>query len=167
MNSNDQRNLNPRQQELIKRLEEIRRQRLEQERKTDKTRPAPARADSSQRRNEQAQQRRKRGTQQQPTRPVNQQDAKTDRRVAAPRRTAPASSQRPVTQQTPRDTAYTQAQRSQAKQRTKTAGSRKKDTKKINSKPLLEQLSNGNSLSQALILSEVLSKPIALRKINS
>lgn len=42
--------------------------------------------------------------------------------------------------------------------------SKKKQEKKISTKNLLNQLSNGENVAQALILNEVLSKPIALRK---
>lgn len=197
MSSNDGRNLNPRQEELVKRLEEIRRQRTAGQQTTKQARPAQptqtTRSKTTQRRNEQKQQRRSATTEgrQQPAArgqrnaPVGQsrpsRQSGTGRNAPARPTARPATRQttdRPAARPTQRTTEQYQttydrrvAETKAAQQRQHAQTSRKRSVqadrpKKIQSKNFVDQLADGNNLAQAIILSEVLSKPIALRNRN-
>lgn len=146
---------NQKQQELVKRLEEIRKQRGASAEATE-TRSETKRRQPTQKRNEETQQRRRRGSEQ--------------RRTTAEQRRKPSSTTQPVEQtREPFDTSYKSMenpyQRPTRPRPVKKEMKRIKDTKK-SSETFIDQLSDGNKLAQAIVLSEVLSKPIALRKRN-
>lgn len=131
---------NAKQQELVKRLEEIRKQRTAAE--------TPTRSNKQ-----------------------NSSQAKTRKRKQKAQK--PKSNQRrrneqQAQKQTKEHSSYPQKakQRQTAKtkrHRAKTTGSHQQSTKKNS---LIKQLSDRQSITDAMILSEVLSKPIALRDRN-
>ncbi|SHE93469.1 hypothetical protein SAMN02745249_01465 [Atopostipes suicloacalis DSM 15692] len=142
MDSNNP-NLNPKQEKLVKRLEEIRRKRNMQE--TQKA--TPDRTKEKRSLEQQDSQKRNRNKQQRPTRKTKQSS------------TPSAQKRKQLTQSKKREpsrksTSYpgqyaTTKQSTQSKQQSKNR--------------LIEKLSDGDQLADAIILSEILSKPVALR----
>lgn len=190
-------NLNPKQQELVERLERIRQRRAatgqgESPKREEQSveRPVPTRSEqapSRRRRNEQAPSPTRRNEQaprrsggNQDTRPVERKTIQPRTRSAAPNR----RNEKPVGERGRRSpinentrTLKEQRQRfssedyaalraeikagSRQEQVRKTAAKRKKAQRQNH---LIKQLSDGNKLADAIILSEILSKSVALRK---
>lgn len=144
MNSNQSKNLTQKQQELVKRLENIR--------KNKKSVESQDTGDSTAR-NRNAQQNRPVATNSRQT--VNQERTRTasQKKFARPAMEAPAKTKaKPIAAYKPRYTRTTKSKQQPKRE------SNKKNENYIN------QLSNGKRLSQAIILSEILDKPVALRK---
>lgn len=141
MNSNQSKKLTPKQTELVKRLERIRRNK--DSAKEDLTKDASKeRAQKAQPRNKNIQQERKESGQKRESfsRPTEGQTERNQRK----------------------ESPYYDSNRRKNLHKAK-----KKKTvmkKKKKSKSFMNQLSDGNSLSQAIILSEILDKPVSLRK---
>lgn len=148
MNSNLEKNLTQKQQELVKRLENIRNTRETTKQTVNKTQNQRSSTDS-QRRNENMQQRQPTSTQSDHTRT---QPAKKNK-FARPVEDAPVIVE-PKVQYKPRV-----AQPQKKVQRPRATTKKKKDEEHY-----IKQLTNGKKLSQAVILSEILDKPVALRR---
>lgn len=152
MNSNQSKNLTQKQQELVKRLESIRnnRESTSQEVKQNKKSKSSA---NSQRRNEDSRQNRpvptrsKKQVDNKRTRPVNQS------KFARPAEDAPVIVE-PRVEYKPRV----------VQPRKKVQRPRVAITKKKNEDHYIKQLTNGKNLAQAIVLSEILDKPISLRR---
>lgn len=152
MNSNQSKNLTQKQKDLVKRLESIRNNRDSTNQELDKA-EATRDSVSSQRRNE--------NTRQNRPAPAN---SRKKVEIKKTRTSKPSEFARPVTEPLvtvepkveykPR---FVQPQK--RVQRPKVATKKKKDEEHY-----IKQLSNGKKLSQAIILSEILDKPVALRK---
>ena len=180
-------NLNPKQQELVERLERIRQRRAASEQGEipnregqSVERPTPTRSEqapSRRRRNEQAPSRTGRN---QESRPMERKTTQSrNRRVVPNRRNEKPVSERgrrsPINENTrtrkeqhqkfsSEDYAALRAEikaGSRQEQVRKTAAKRKKAQRQNH---LIKQLSDGDKLADAIILSEILSKPVALRK---
>lgn len=157
MNNKQERPLTPKQKELIKRLEKIR-QEEKQAKKTEKKdtvilgrmESAPQ-ENTKRRRNEDAQNRQRRKEK------AQQKQAQQDRDQPIANKYA-----RPQTKKVEKkkDLQYTPVQR--RTQAPATAKRKRKPAKKEKSK-LIDQLTNGDSMAQAFVLSELLQKPVALR----
>ena len=151
MNSNQDRNLTQKQQELVKRLERIRNNR-ETVKQTESKPQKQRDSTDSQRRNENMQQKRQAPTRSKKkvdhtkTRPVKQS------KFARPAEPAPVKVE-PKVEYKPR------VARPKNKVQRPHATKKKKDEEHY-----VKQLTNGKKLSQALILSEILDKPVALRR---
>ncbi len=131
--------LTPQQKELKKRLEEIRRKR-----NAETASPRPT-ADSPPKRNKGAQR----------TRPKERKQPQMEM-------PSPPSIQRERKVETPQPSIVEREIGAPRKKRRQTASTSPKRKKS----PLIQQLTNRDSLANAMILNEVLSKPIALRKRN-
>lgn len=179
-------NLNPKQQELVERLERIRQRRAatgqgESPKREEQSveRPVPTRSEqapSHRRRNEQAPSRTGRN---QESRPMERKTTQSrNRRVVPNRRNEKPVSERgrrsPINENT--RTLKEQRQRfsskdyaglrAEIKASSRQEQMQKKATKRKKSSHnnLIKQLSDGDKLADAIILSEILSKPVALRK---
>lgn len=142
MNNNSSGRLTPKQQELVKRLEKIRqdkeviRQEVAQEIPKNVTQESPSR---NRRRNEDAQ--RKRNTQ------------RKESTFARPK----------VEQKVPADFSESRITQRQRRQPPVQQIKRKPAVREKNNR-YTTQLANGHSLAQAIVLSEILDKPVALRR---
>lgn len=152
MNSNQSKNLTQKQKDLVKKLESIRNTRGSTIQ--DSTKPEATRnSGSSQRRNEQARQNRPAPTE--------------SRKKVEPKKirtTKPSEFARPVTEPTVTVKPKVEykprfVQPHKRVQRSKVAPKKKKDEDHY-----IKQLSDGKKLAQAIVLSEILDKPVALRK---
>ena len=146
MDSNNS-NLNPKQKDLVKRLEEIRQNRKMQETQEKVQKKAPSKRsleqqDRSKKRNRNQQQRPAKKAQQAPTAGRQKKKQSTQ-----------SQKQRSARKQTSYPRKY-----SSVKQPPQSKQTRK------NKDRLIEQLSDSDKLADAIILSEILSKPVALRK---
>lgn len=133
MNSNESKKLSPKQKELVKRLEEIRRNKNNTKEDSKET------TKKGQPRNKNMQQERNKSKQKK------------------------KSFARPTEERTQRKETPSYA----SNRRMKTNEPKKNQTvtkRKEKSKDLINQLSKGNSLSQAIVLSEILGKPVSLRR---
>lgn len=141
MNSNQSKNLTPKQRELVKRLEEIR---------SSKGSNQPQNTQGSKKRNRNMQKKKPVTTGSRQT--VSSKRARTasKEKFARPVREAPAKN-KPSSAYKPRYARPTQKDQPK-KEKAKESGN------------YINQLSNGQKLSRAIILSEILDKPLALRK---
>ncbi len=149
MNRNQSDNMTQKQRELIKKLEEIRSSR-DGINQTEKQ-PTPT---QPKRRNEKYAQKRE---------PVKELAKKKRKRTVSQEKFA-----RPI-EKTPEKTKKTDTyQRNFDKRQQSVRRSKKvipvKKVKEKKEKRFLDQLSDGNKLSEAIVLSEILGKPVALRK---
>lgn len=165
MNSNNP-NLNRKQEELVKRLEEIRRKRNVQDTDTQANDSLEGRSIEQQ------------------SEPRNRNQNKQKRTTTKPKRRSSTKSRRNEPQKRNKQTEYTEqiprqtegvslestsvgnrysSQPSRNQLSNKRANAPNK-SKKQNGSNLIEQLSDGNKLADAIILSEILSKPVALKK---
>lgn len=163
MNSNNP-NLNRKQEELVKRLEEIRRKRNVQDTDTQANDSLEGRSieQQSEPRNRNKQ---KRTT----TKPKRRSSTKSRRNEPQKR-----NKQTEYTEQIPRQTEGVSLESTSVGNRYSPRPSRNQlsnkranaqyKSKKQNGSNLIEQLSDGNKLADAIILSEILSKPVALKK---
>lgn len=144
MNDNSSGRLTPKQQELVKRLEKIRQNKEVIRQEAPKVEPIkvepPKSINKSPRRNEEAQQR---------TRKAPPKENKFARPTAE-RKVPDDFSESLAAQRQRRQVPVPQAKRK--------AAVREKPKRYIN------QLSDGHSLAQAIVLSEILDKPVALRR---
>lgn len=163
MNSNNP-NLNRKQEELVKRLEEIRRKRNVQDTDTQANDSLEGRSleQQSEPRNRNKQ---KRTT----TKPKRRSSTKSRRNEPQKR-----NKQTEYTEQIPRQTEGVSLESTSVGNRYSSRPNRNQLSnkranaqnkfKKQNGSNLIEQLSDGNKLADAIILSEILSKPVALKK---
>lgn len=162
MSSNNP-NLNPKQQELVDRLERIRQRRSASENEADLVnedrqvqQPSPKRSNRNKQTHTSA-------------RPRNRNEAPKKRNQAAPRNRESQRKQRShesiesVRQYSKSGLATYTAPRTTTRSTNKKQSTRKKQ-QKVGENNLIKQLSDGNKLADAMILSEILSKPVALRK---
>lgn len=149
-------NLNPKQEELVKRLEEIRRRRNLQGNKQESLESTVD----------------KRSLEQQGER-RNRNKNKQKRSSAKPKRNQPTRSSTKKNQQSKQtrqseykgQTSYPErTNQYSSKERIKQMSSSQQKQRNKNGSSLIEQLSDGDKLADAIILSEILSKPVALRK---
>lgn len=137
MNSNNQ-ELNPRQRELVERLEEIRQKRMA-------TDPVNKRAeDVGEQRRQEPQTRRNRNRNRRRT--IREAENRTQKREVLQEKARQAAA-------TKIERRPTQTQRKSTPKHSKNSG-----------KNIIETLSDGDKLADAMILSEILSVPVALRK---
>lgn len=168
MDSRNNSGQSEKQKELVRRLEEIRRQRGTTERRNAGQRQAKSQSES--RRTSQTP-RRNEGQQERPSRPsqrtTNRQENPFSRRQPnADRLTQPTYRQQPTIEEgDPITSSESISDLSKIDEisESSTPYSRKKNSSKMG-KNVVRQLSQGDGLAQAFILNEVLSKPIALRK---
>lgn len=149
MNSNQSKNLTQKQQELVKRLESIRNNRESTGQVVNKNKSSA----NAQRRNEDSRQNRP-----VPTHSKNKVDNKRTRPANQSKFARPAE-----------DAPVIVEQRAEYKPRVvqprkKVQRPRVTKTKKKNEDHYIKQLTNGKKLAQAIVLSEILDKPISLRK---
>lgn len=152
MNSNQSKNLTQKQKELVKRLESIRNTRgsaNEQINTPEKTKGTV----STQRRNENARQNRPA-----PTTTRKKVEKKRTRTTRPSEFARPAAE--PVLTADPRTDIKARVVRPRQRVQQPKVAIKKKN----NDDHYIKQLSNGKKLSQAIILSEILAKPVALRK---
>lgn len=180
-------NLNPKQQELIERLERIRQRRNAAEQEPNASREGHSTERSAPRRQQQAPSRPRRN-EQAPSRTERNVEARPiERRTTQPRnrKTAPSRRNEKNVSERGRYSPIKERVDTRKEQRKKfssedyaalrteiKAGTREERVRKMtlqNRKSpqknnLIKQLSDGNTLAGAIILSEILSKPVALRK---
>lgn len=152
MNSNQSKNLTQKQQELVKRLENIRNNRdstSEQLKKPEQTRDSA----TAQRRNE--------NTRQNRPAPTNTREKVEQKRT---RTAKPSEFARPVVEPVVKAEPRIEYKPRIVQPRKRIQQPKVAAKKKKNAEHYINQLSDGKKLSQAIILSEILDKPVALRK---
>lgn len=144
MNRNEDRRLTPKQEELVKRLEQIRQSK---NKKSQPTKQEPVVSQNKQRkgRNADVQQRgQKDRPKERPKESIFSQGNKNEQTIKRPRRDFTALRKK-------KEAAEKEKRRARQK-------------KKKNSSKLTNQLAKGQSLAQAIALSEILDKPVSLRR---